>query len=123
LAKRQRESFDMMDMASYYPAYPFWPNKDLSETISNYMEKVISYESKMQSLRKDRYWFKELFIEITRHLDNENYNTEEIKFFAENTFISLKKKYIEKYIKYYNDRGLKTINNSQRYIYNEINID
>ncbi|HGJ5884936.1 C80 family cysteine peptidase [Arsenophonus nasoniae] len=123
LAKRRRESFDMMDMASYYPAYPFWPNKDLSETISNYMKKVISYESKMQSLRKDRYWFKELFIEITRHLDNENYNTEEIKFFAENTFISLKKKYIEKYINYYNDRGLKTINNSQRYIYNEINID
>lgn len=54
----------MLDIASYYPAYSFWPQKDPDESLSYYIKKVTSYESKVQSLYKDRYWFrfKEFFL-------------------------------------------------------------
>lgn len=123
LANRQRASFDMLDIASYEPAYWYWPKKESTETLANYIERVSEYENNVQILYKDRFWFKEFFLETALQVDNESYTTEEVKFFANNALIALKKKYLEKYINYYNQRGLKTINNSQKYILNEINFD
>ncbi|WP_238149143.1 hypothetical protein [Arsenophonus endosymbiont of Aleurodicus floccissimus] len=44
LANRQRASFDILDIANYEPAYWYWPKKESTETLANYIKRVTEYK-------------------------------------------------------------------------------
>lgn len=123
LIGRQRLSFDLYEMVNYQPGYSMWPPIKQHENIQGYFTKIVEFEANRNNQFIERFWFKELMIEIQRRININDNDLINFKLMVQRTYLDLKKKYLTGYVNYYNDRGLKINKEYENGIANDIKLE
>ncbi|WP_339053967.1 C80 family cysteine peptidase [Arsenophonus endosymbiont of Crataerina pallida] len=123
LIGRQRLSFDLYEMVNYQPSYSMWPQIQQNENIQDYFTQIIKFEANQNNEFVERFWFKELMIEIQRRINIHDNDLMNFKLIVQRTYLDLKKKYLTAYVDYYNDRGIKINKKYEKAIANDIKFE